>query len=95
MLKEFKSGQWIMVDLEQRNGKLHKGYIVDPGVYQCWVMVWIPEANTWNRHRYPNEFIHALPMDTFENEKELYIDAALLLRDKNTFMEVMNNETTI
>lgn len=85
MLKEFKYGQWVVVDLETKSGKKHKGYIIDPGVYQCWVMVWIPEANTWNKHRYPNEFINALPLETFDNEKELYLEASLLLACEDTF----------
>jgi hypothetical protein len=39
-----------------------------------------------------NDQIIPLPLDTFENEKEMYIDASLMLGCRETFMEITNKE---
>lgn len=86
----FREGDWILVDLGNRK---FKGYIFEKGVYKSVVNVFVPKANIYSPHCYHNDQITLLPLDTFENEKELYVDGALLLGCKNTFMEVMQDET--
>jgi hypothetical protein len=77
--------------IEAYNRK-YKGYVLEKSVYRSIVNVWVHGARTFSPMTYMNDQIIPLPLDTFENYTELYIDAALLLGCKDTFMEITNSE---
>ena len=82
-------GDWVMVNVK---GLKYKGYVLYRTSYETRVDIYVSDLKDFSPHVYPNDQIILLPLDTFANEKEMYIDAALLLGCRETFMEVTNNE---
>lgn len=93
----FKEGQWVIVTVQKGTSqeKKFKGFIEFSNAYDSVVNVWVPAANTFNPHRYRNEAIEEYPLEVFDNQKDLYIEGALLLNCKNTFMEAFEDGNQI
>ena len=73
-------------------GLKYKGFVDEINGYRSIVNVWVHDAKTFSPMAYNNDQIILLPLDTFANETEMIIDAALMLGCKDTFMEVTSNE---
>jgi hypothetical protein len=82
-------GDWVVIEAYNRK---YKGYVLEKSVYRSIVNVWVHGAKTFSPMTYMSDQIIPLPLDTFSNEKEMYIDASLLLGCRDTFMEVTNKE---
>lgn len=78
----FEEGSWVVVSV---NNRKFKGYIFEKGVYKSVVNVFVPAINDFSPHYYHNDYISPLPLETFDNEKELYLEASLLLACEDTF----------
>jgi hypothetical protein len=82
-------GDWVIVSYNDRK---YKGYVLQRNPNVTRVNIYVPELKDFSPHVYFNSVVKVLPLDTFENSNEMYIDAALLLGCRDTFMEITNKE---